>query len=63
MLNYQTTSFHDALYVRQLLGLSPAPEFSTWLAEQGIFAQQQRHIEWAKQLPPSFARILASSGS
>ena len=27
MLNYQTTSFHDALYVRQVLGLRPAPEF------------------------------------
>ncbi|GAA5002137.1 ethanolamine ammonia-lyase subunit EutB [Acinetobacter puyangensis] len=60
MLNYQTTSFHDALYIRQLLGLQPAPEFSAWLAQQGIFQQQQHHIEWAKQLPPNFARILAS---
>ncbi|OUY09165.1 ethanolamine ammonia-lyase subunit EutB [Acinetobacter populi] len=60
MLNYQTTSFHDALYIRQLLGLQPAPEFSVWLAQQGIFQQQQHHIEWAKQLPPNFARILAS---
>jgi ethanolamine ammonia-lyase large subunit len=32
MLNYQSTSFHDALYVRRLLGLRPAPEFETWLA-------------------------------
>jgi ethanolamine ammonia-lyase large subunit len=31
MLNYQTSSFHDALYLRQLLGLRPAPEFETWL--------------------------------
>ena len=31
MLNYQTTSFHDALYIRKLLGLKPAPEFETWL--------------------------------
>uniref|UniRef100_Q01ZX2 Ethanolamine ammonia-lyase large subunit n=1 Tax=Solibacter usitatus (strain Ellin6076) TaxID=234267 RepID=Q01ZX2_SOLUE len=31
MLNYQSTSFHDALYVRQLLGLRPAPEFEAWL--------------------------------
>jgi ethanolamine ammonia-lyase large subunit len=32
MLNYQSTSFHDALYVRKLLGLKPAPEFEAWLA-------------------------------
>ncbi len=31
MLNYQSTSFHDALYVRRLLGLRPAPEFEAWL--------------------------------
>jgi ethanolamine ammonia-lyase large subunit len=37
MLNYQSTSFHDALYVRQVLGLRPAPEFEAWLAQQGIF--------------------------
>jgi ethanolamine ammonia-lyase large subunit len=32
MLNYQSTSFHDALYLRRLLGLRAAPEFETWLA-------------------------------
>src|ERR1700694_2160222 len=31
MLNYQRTSFHDALYLRSVLGLRPAPEFETWL--------------------------------
>ena len=31
MLHYQSTSFHDALYVRSLLGLKPAPEFEAWL--------------------------------
>jgi ethanolamine ammonia-lyase large subunit len=31
MLNYQSTSFHDALYLRKLLGLRPAPEFEAWL--------------------------------
>ncbi len=35
MLNYQSTSFHDALYVRALLGLRPAPEFEAWLASMG----------------------------
>jgi ethanolamine ammonia-lyase large subunit len=34
MLSYQSTSFHDALYVRGVLGLRPAPEFEAWLAEQ-----------------------------
>ena len=32
MLNYQSTSFHDALYLRGLLGLRPAPEFEAWLS-------------------------------
>jgi ethanolamine ammonia-lyase large subunit len=31
MLNYQSTSFHDALYLRRILGLRPAPEFEAWL--------------------------------
>ncbi|SAK83825.1 ethanolamine ammonia lyase large subunit [Caballeronia pedi] len=31
MLNYQSTSFHDALYVREVLGLKRAPEFEAWL--------------------------------
>jgi len=31
MLHYQSTSFHDALYVRSTLGLKPAPEFEAWL--------------------------------
>ena len=37
MLNYQTTSFHDALYLRQVLGLRPAPEFEAWLERMEIF--------------------------
>jgi len=36
MLNYQSTSFHDALYLRRVLGLKPAPEFEHWLMKQGI---------------------------
>jgi len=36
MLNYQSTSFHDALYVRKVLGLRPAPEFETWLNGAGF---------------------------
>ena len=37
MLNYQSTSFHDVLYLRQALGLRPAPEFEDWLLAMGIF--------------------------
>ncbi len=36
MLNYQSTSFHDQLYVRDVLGLKRAPEFEAWLARMGI---------------------------
>lgn len=38
MLNYQSTSFHDALLVRKLFELRPAPEFEAWLESRGIFA-------------------------
>ena len=37
MLNYQSTSFHDALYVRKTLDLRPAPEFENWLQQHQIF--------------------------
>ncbi|WP_028535968.1 ethanolamine ammonia-lyase subunit EutB [Paludibacterium yongneupense] len=36
MLNYQSTSFHDALYLRRVLGLKRAPEFEQWLVEMGV---------------------------
>lgn len=36
MLNYQSTSFHDAAYLRRLLGRRPAPEFAAWLRRAGI---------------------------
>jgi len=36
MLNYQSTSYHDALYLRRVLGLRPAPEFEAWLAGEGF---------------------------
>lgn len=41
MLNYQSTSYHDAAGVRRLLGLRPAPEFERWLEERGIYDQGQ----------------------
>ncbi len=41
MLNYQSTSFHDALYARRVLGLRPAPEFEAWLTRMGLDAAPQ----------------------
>ena len=38
MLNYQSTSFHDAAYLRAVLGLRPAPEFEDWLQRLGILS-------------------------
>jgi ethanolamine ammonia-lyase large subunit len=37
MLNYQSTSYHDAIGVRRIFNLRPAPEFLTWLEESGIY--------------------------
>ncbi|MEW1831134.1 ethanolamine ammonia-lyase subunit EutB [Streptomyces sp. NPDC088196] len=40
MLNYQSASYHDALYLREVLGLRPAPEFETWLASIGLLGER-----------------------
>ena len=47
MLNYQSTSFHDALYVRRVLGLRPAPEFEAWLSGESFqrLALEANHPE------------------
>ena len=42
MLNYQSTSFHDSHYLRQVLGLRPAPEFEAWLDEMQIAREGTR---------------------
>jgi ethanolamine ammonia-lyase large subunit len=42
MLGYQSTSFHDALYVRAALGLRPAPEFEAWLEGLGLMDKSGR---------------------
>jgi len=44
MLNYQSTSFHDALYVRSVLGLKRAPEFESWLRKMQIVDENDRLI-------------------
>jgi len=58
MLNYQTTSFHDALYARRALGLKPAPEFEIWLKQMEIFTSDER-ATLGRAMPPSFQRALA----
>ncbi|CAN5172402.1 ethanolamine ammonia-lyase subunit EutB [soil metagenome] len=57
MLNYQTTSFHDALYARRVLGLRPAPEFEAWLQKIGIFSQDEQ-FRLNPSLPPAFGKAL-----
>lgn len=57
MLNYQTTSFHDALYARRVLGLKAAPEFEQWLAKMQIF-QDVSSYRLNDQLPAAFANSL-----
>lgn len=59
MLNYQSTSFHDSHYLRQVLGLKPAPEFAAWLekmqiARDGLRLEpvSARHALVAPQLTP-----------
>lgn len=59
MLNYQTTSFHDALYARQVLGLQPAPEFAAWLDRLGILRLEDGRFRLGEGLPAPFQRVLA----
>ncbi len=44
MLHYQSTSFHDALYVRDVLGLKPAPEFEAWLKNMQLFDDNMKAL-------------------
>jgi len=44
MLNYQSTSFHDALYLREVMGLKRAPEFEAWLEKMGIAGADGRLV-------------------
>ncbi len=57
MLNYQTTSFHDALYARRVLGLKPAPEFGLWLQQMEIFRNSDRFV-LNQQVPDAFNQPL-----
>ncbi len=59
MLNYQTTSFHDALYARRVLNLNPAPEFERWLRETNIFKDVAGTV-LENLVPDAFRRSLES---
>jgi ethanolamine ammonia-lyase large subunit len=58
MLNYQSTSFHDALYVRDLFGLKRAPEFDDWLFRAGLADASFRLAGNMTGLLPDFASRL-----
>jgi len=59
MLNYQSTSFHDALYVRDLFGLKRAPEFDDWLVRTGLAGADFRLAGNAGLLPDFASRLIA----
>jgi ethanolamine ammonia-lyase large subunit len=56
MLGYQSTSFHDALVMRDLFGRRPAPEFEVWLARQGLMDGENRIRP--RELPRQFQALL-----
>ena len=59
MLGYQSTSFHDVHYLRQLMGLRPAPEFADWLETMGIQSRSLR----LSQIPSHHALLCSSRQS
>ena len=61
MLNYQSTSFHDAMVLRDLLGLRASPEFEAWLQKMGVF-EPGEGSRLARELPEAFAPVLARLG-
>ena len=66
MLNYQSTSFHDALAVRKIFGLRPAPEFLQWLEHAGIYRDgQPAALDTGKRqkLLQGLERVLAPTAS
>lgn len=59
MLGYQSTSFHDVLAMRGLLGRRPAPEFEAWLARQGLMDAAERIRP--REIPNRFRALLPST--
>jgi ethanolamine ammonia-lyase large subunit len=62
MLNYQSTSYHDALAVRRLFNLRPAPEFLAWLEASGVFHQGEPAALDAPARRDLFRRLESSLG-
>jgi ethanolamine ammonia-lyase large subunit len=62
MLNYQSTSYHDALAVRRLFNLRPAPEFLAWLEASGVFYQGEPAALDAPARRDLFRRLESSFG-
>ena len=58
MLGYQSTSFHDALAMRDLFGRRPAPEFETWLERQGLMDAANRIRP--RSMPSRFRALLSA---
>ncbi len=63
MLNYQSTSFHDAQYVREVLGLKPAPEFARWLEGLGLTDGAGRLLPASPGRELPFRKLPALGGS
>jgi ethanolamine ammonia-lyase large subunit len=61
MLGYQSTSFHDALAMRDLLGRGPAPEFEEWLARQGLMDKADRIRP--REMPGRFRALLPAASA
>ena len=61
MLGYQSTSFHDALAMRDLTGRRPAPEFEAWLVRQGLMDADNRVRP--RELPARFRALLPAAAS
>jgi len=57
MLGYQSTSFHDALAMRDLYGVTPAPEFEAWLGKQGLMDKASRIRP--REMPAPFRALLS----
>ena len=63
MLNYQSTSFHDALYIRDLFSLKRAPEFDDWLIRTGLADTSSRLAGDGGLLPDFASRLIGENGS
>src|ERR1700684_2287427 len=63
MLNYQSTSFHDALYIRALFGLKRSPEFDDWLVGAGLADAAFRLAGNSGQLPDFALQLIAENAS